>query len=106
MARIGWIFTDTESVRIRVIRVIRVPYHIKSAANNGFFIPIYELPFLADFALSAVDEIVNRKERKERQERKVFIIYDRNIKFLTIIRRTTAPGSITSQSIDDYISFK
>ncbi|VVB92092.1 Uncharacterised protein [uncultured archaeon] len=46
MTRIGRISTDMKSVCIRVIRAIRVLSHIKPA-NNGFYIPIYELLFLA-----------------------------------------------------------
>ncbi len=58
MALIGRIFTDTKSVCIRVIRAIRVLFHLKLAANNRFFNPIYEIPFMAvstDFAPSAVE---------------------------------------------------
>ena len=43
--------TDLHGFCIRVIRVIRVLFHIKPAANNGFFISIYELSLLADLAV-------------------------------------------------------
>ncbi|VVB84755.1 Uncharacterised protein [uncultured archaeon] len=53
MTRIGRIFTDTESVRIRVIRVIRVLSRLlwnDKPLQDFFFISFYEPQFMADFA--------------------------------------------------------
>ncbi len=53
MTRIGRIFTDTESVRIRVIRVIRVLSRLlwnEKPLQDFFFISFYEPQFMADFA--------------------------------------------------------
>ncbi|HEY9245941.1 MAG TPA: hypothetical protein VIO11_03750 [Candidatus Methanoperedens sp.] len=53
MTRIGRIYTDAKSVCIRVIRAIRVLFHIKLTNNNGFFISICELSLISAIRTSA-----------------------------------------------------